>query len=142
MTFAVLDTSAFIPLVLQGPLSAAAHALADQYRFLAPAHMFAEATNTLRRLVRAGDMTQQSAAASLRVLDSLVDERPVAPLTSDALELTRLLDHSAYDCVFAALARTVNVPLITADTRFVSKLRVSLPSLTVIDLHDEASREP
>ncbi len=142
MTSAVLDTTAFIPIVHDGPLSPVARQLAETCSFVAPSNMFAEAVNVLRRFVRSGEMTQPNAEAALRVLNALVEERPIAGLAADAFELTRILDHSAYDCFFAGLARAETLPLITADRTFADKVVARLPDVEVIDLFKETETLP
>ena len=42
---------------------------------------------------------------------------PDESLASAVLELSFQLDHPIYDCLYVALARYLNLPLITADAR-------------------------
>ena len=59
----------------------------------------------------------------------------------EALRLAQLLDHPVYDCVYLALALLREVPVVTADRRFVAAAaRDPDVSLLVLPL-EAASRE-
>lgn len=52
-----------------------------------------------------------------------VDLKPMRPYLEAATGLAVLLDHPAYDCVYLAMAEAENTPFVTADERFLRKVR-------------------
>lgn len=56
-------------------------------------------------------------------IERLVDVlSPLAALAPRALEIARVLDHSAYDCFYLALAEREHALLVTADDVLVRRL--------------------
>jgi predicted nucleic acid-binding protein len=124
----VVDASVGIELFVIEPLSDAAHSLFAHItlpgtRFYTPDLFYVECTNVLWKYVRRGKMPIEDANAAVDRLCRLA-LRPVttASLVSDALEIAQTYDVTAYDAVYAALARQENTLLITADEALVRKL--------------------
>ena len=124
----VVDASVGIKLFVIEPLSDAAHSLFASItlpgtRFYTPDLFYVECTNVLWKYVRRGKMPIEDANAAVDKLCRLA-LRPVATasLVSDALEIAQTYDVTAYDAVYAALARQENTLLITADEALVRKL--------------------
>ena len=92
----------------------AAAVLARSELLLAPDLIIAEVCNATWKAVRAGTMLpeqQDHAASRLAVaFDELV---PMASLAHRAVAISRLLDHSAYDCFYLALAEQRQTSLVT-----------------------------
>jgi predicted nucleic acid-binding protein len=124
----VVDASVGMKLFVIEPLSDAAHFLFAHItlpgtRFYTPDLFYVECTNVLWKYIRRGTMPIEDANAAVDKLCRLA-LRPVATasLVSDALKIARTYDVTAYDAVYAALARRENTLLITADEALVRKL--------------------
>ena len=124
----VVDASVGIKLFVIEPLSDAAHSLFAHIalpgtRFYTPDLFYVECTNVLWKYARRGKMPIEDANAAVDKLCRLA-LRPVATasLVSEALEIAQTYDVTAYDAVYAALARRENTPLITADEPLIRKL--------------------
>jgi predicted nucleic acid-binding protein len=83
----------------------------------APHLLDAEVGHVLRRLERRGDIKPEIALTSLKSLEHLVNERyqAVGELSDAAWQLRAGITY--YDALYAALARAMGAPLLTADTR-------------------------
>jgi predicted nucleic acid-binding protein len=62
-----------------------------------------------------------------------VDETPMMPR---ALELAFELGHPVYDCAYLALAETLDQQLVTADERFLKRVRRHAASWRVVSLNN------
>ena len=117
-----MDASTALKWVLQEEGSEAAAALLDGRELYAPMLLFTEVANALWSATRRGRLTAAEAADAL----DLITRAPLrqaeydAALAPKALRLSFLLDHPVYDCTYLALAMNREVPVITADRRFVS----------------------
>ena len=81
-----------------------------------PELVLAEATNILRRLERAGEVSGLEASASQRSLLQLdVELYPFAPFAARVWALRGNL--TSYDAWYVALAETLDCPLVTLDRR-------------------------
>lgn len=83
----------------------------------APHLIDAEVGNVLRRHEQAGQISAQEADTALRVAGGLINHRypHVGPLARQAWRLRHNL--SFYDALYVALAGSLGIPLLTADTR-------------------------
>ncbi len=125
----VVDASVGIKLFVEEPLSDVADSLFAELannplaRFYVPDLFFVECANILWKYVRRFQYPPQNARqdmADLRALALLTVS--TADLISPALELAIAYDITTYDASYAALARQLSLPLITADERLVRKL--------------------
>lgn len=89
----------------------------------APDLIFPETVNALWKYVDRGELTPDEArrAASLFPAD-VVTLVPSQPLMQRALDLALALRLPVYDCVYLATAWLLEVPLVTADHRFLKVL--------------------
>lgn len=93
---------------------------------LAPDLIVAEVGNALWMHVKGKDISLDEAVASMVDLPRLLGEIVSSTgLSASALRLAMALNHSVYDCFYAALALDRRATFITADRRFAEKLRVS-----------------
>lgn len=114
---AVVDASVAIKWVLPEPGSEQAHAIRPA-RLHAPALLRVECGSALWRRSRQGEFSRADAREMLAIIvQAPVLLAPDESLASAALELSFQLDHPIYDCLYVALARYLNLPLITADAR-------------------------
>ena len=121
----VIDASVALKWFIEEDGSAHAGALLTETDLLiAPDLIVAEVCNAAWKAVRSGTMlpAQQDHAASRlsAVLDELV---PLAPFATRAATMSRVLDHPAYDCFYLALAEQRAAKLITADQRFLGRIK-------------------
>ena len=124
----VIDTSVAIKWFVEEAGSELARFLAySNIGRVAPDLVIAETANVLQRKVRAGELTDEQATAALKNLAYFFDRLvPSADLVNDAFSLSRLLDHSVYDCMYLALALTdEGAQLVTSDMKFMGKANAS-----------------
>ncbi len=113
----VADTSLIAPCVVPGEMTELALAV---YRrdseWVAPLLWRSEMSNVLATQMRLKGMSLGIAKEALRRAASLVDDAP-APPGEDVLTIAHASGASAYDCEFVAVARSLGIPLVTADRR-------------------------
>ena len=113
----VLDASALVELVADGPSKAWAAGETAGQPIAAPGHQLAEVVSALDLLVRAGDLDPAGGRAALGEAAALPQE--VHPIDAE------LLDHAwrlrgrirMLDGLYLALAVRLDVPLVTTDRR-------------------------
>lgn len=122
ITSAVIDANVGIKLFIIEDGSEKVDELFDQLsavpsaRFYIPDLFYIECANILWKYVRRFNYPAESAfmdIADLQALNLLVVS--TADLLHDALELALVKNVTAYDACYAALARQLDLPLITAD---------------------------
>lgn len=128
----VVDTSAVVAALVAQPTN---QALVDRLRndgdLHAPHLLDVELLHALRRLVLAGQLSEDRAAdVRTDFADLTVVRYGHAPLADRAWELRNHL--SAYDATFVALAEALNVPLVTCDAR----LAGAPGNSTVVELYE------
>ena len=118
MSDCVLDASA-LALAVGGKSDAASQVRGrlTAGRRHAPHLIDAEVGNVLRRHERAGRLSSDEAAQGFRAAAVLIDHR--YPHTGPLGQLAWTLRHnlSFYDALYVALAVSLDLPLVTADTR-------------------------
>lgn len=120
----VVDASVAIKWVVPETQSEEADLLlAGDHALEAPDLLATEAANTLWKKIVRGELSARQAREALDVLlHGGLGWHPAAPQLPRALELARLSRHPVYDCVYLALAESVDGTLVTADE---SLLRVA-----------------
>jgi predicted nucleic acid-binding protein len=119
---AVFDASLILKWYLPSdPLFERAVAARQEIDALAPTLVLAELGNALWKYVRAGLLDVDEACAVVASVSGRLDPVPDSELIETAQRLSAELDHPVYDCLYLALARRENVPLITADRRLASR---------------------
>lgn len=124
----VADSNLLLYLVIPGPMTMPAErVLMKDKDWVAPDLILHEVLNALCTHVRAGLMTQPAALDALRVAQQNVRlwDGPIDPAA--ILDLSVASGCSGYDCEFVALAKSLNVPLVTSD----SKLLKAFPGTAV-----------
>lgn len=125
MTGYVVDASVVVKWLVSEEFSEeAAGILTGEATLVAPALVFAEATNALWVLRRRGDIGVDDMTDAVHALQSTPIATPVSmiELAPAAARLAIDLDHPAYDCFYLALAILTQYPLVTADARFHDKV--------------------
>lgn len=104
---------------------------------IAPDIVLMEIANALwknERLKRVSkELVDRALANAPRYFQELWSTRE---LTSEAIDLARLIDHPVYDCIYAIVARRAGSPLVTSDATLLRKLSNASFSGQVVDLAD------
>ena len=112
----VVDTNVMVHLVTGGVQGeAAARLLRDDPEWMAPPILLSELRNVLLGFVRRGQASVEDAAAMLADAAEVLGDRVVTVRGRPVLETALQCELSAYDAEFVVLARTLGVPLATAD---------------------------
>jgi predicted nucleic acid-binding protein len=115
VTRLVADASAVVDLLSGARRAAGVRAqLANVAELDVPEHFHVEAISALRGLLRRGDVAPERADRALDLLLSLrVVRHPVAPLAREVWGMRDAL--TSYDAAYLALARALDVRLLTTD---------------------------
>lgn len=108
-----------------------------RHQLSAPDLLISECANIVWKKVRLGELSDTEASVAIRLLIRVdIELVPARRLAPRAVQLACLLDHSAYDCMYLALAEVAERPFVTADTRLLRKLGAGNwpPRLEAIDL--------
>ncbi len=112
----VVDTSAVLDALIGRPVDAKLVARLGGQELHAPHLIDVEVVHSLRRLVAALDLSEDTAAdARADFADLTIVRYPHQPLSDRMWELRHYL--TAYDAAFVALSEALSVPLITCDHR-------------------------
>jgi predicted nucleic acid-binding protein len=104
---------------------------------IAPELVVAEICNAMWKLVVRRAITEHQANGAIRTLGGAFDDLiGLSELAEDAFALARVLDHSAYDCFYAALALREGAVYVTCDAPFLRALRRSSLALTARTLDE------
>ena len=113
----VVDASALLEFLLQTPLGARVEArlFRDQEELHSPHLLDVEVTQGLRRLVRAGEVSDDRAAEAIAdLVDLNLHRHPHLDLLSRAWKLRENV--TAYDAMYVALSEALDAPIVTCDT--------------------------
>ena len=120
---AVFDASVVVKWFVADPLAEAAVGTRQTFRpAVAPDCLLVEIANALRRYVVAGQLERDIARQDVSVVVEVVELFDHGPLVDEAFAMACRLNHSMTDCLYAVLARRMNLPLVTADAKLVRKL--------------------
>jgi predicted nucleic acid-binding protein len=129
LQIAVVDASVGIKLFILEPGSEHADRLFARLvgdppaRFFVPDLFYIECTNILWKYVREFGYPLESARQDVLDLGSLaIHNVPTADLIGDTFELAHEFNLTACDASYAALARRLDAPLVTADAPLAEKL--------------------
>lgn len=126
MTGCVVDASVVVKWLVAEELSdEAASLLQRESALVAPELVLAEVTNALWAMCRRGDIGAadfDDAVHALRTAPVAVPH-PMRRLAAAAARLALDLDHPVHDCFYLALAVPEQYRVVTADRRFLDKVR-------------------
>lgn len=112
----VVDTNVmFYLLTGVGPGDEAAQLLAEDPEWAAPSILLSELRNVLVGLLRRGQLQASDALDICTDAQAVLGDRVVSVLSEPVLETAVRGNLSAYDAEFVVLARSLGVPLVTAD---------------------------
>jgi len=112
---AICDANIAVRWLVDHPTSGFAIEAREAHDLIAPQLLLAEVANALRGYVRAGLLPLEMAQTHLVRLPRQIELRPEDSLMPLALRLSIEHAHPVYDCVYVAMALTLNCPLVTAD---------------------------
>jgi predicted nucleic acid-binding protein len=120
----VIDASIAIKWVVEEDGTAEALTLRRRSKLIAPELLTAECANILWKKVRRDELSRDEATLAARLLQAAdVELSPTRYLLEAATRSAIELDHPAYDCLYLALAAERDCPFVTADERFLRKLK-------------------
>ena len=120
----VIDASIAVKWVVDEQGTPQALALRERAKLTAPELLVAECANILWKKVQRGELTRQEALLAARLLQAAeVELQPTRSLLEAATRIALDLVHPAYDCLYLALAIDNECPFVTADERFLRKVR-------------------
>lgn len=126
MNALVVDASIAIKWVVEESGTPAALALRQHAKLIAPEPLVAECANILWKKVQRRELRADEALFAARLLQGVdIELRPTRALLEAAARIAIDLDHPAYDCLYLALAIETDCRFVTADERFLHKLRRS-----------------
>lgn len=130
----VIDASVAFKWIVEEPDSDKARDLIGRADLIAPVLVYSEVGNALFKRVNSGELAPslslREQIADLAEVLITMDERHVAPR---AYELAVELKHPIYDCMYLALADALGDKLLTADYKFVTRLK-SHPLSRIVQL--------
>ena len=124
MTSFIIDASIAVKWVIEEIGTPEALTLRRRAKLLAPELLVPECANILWKKVQREELSKEEAILAARLLQAaeieLLSSRSLLEVaTRTAIEI----DHPAYDCLYLAFAIERNCRFVTADERFVRKLR-------------------
>jgi len=134
MSRLVVDASVAVKWFLSEAHSQHARSILDgDHDMLAPDLLIAEFGNVLWKRIRAGDITEEEAAAALNgLLVTPLQLRSSSALIVPALDIANRMQRSVYDALYLALAVTENARLVTADGKLFDALSATPLSQTLL----------
>jgi len=118
----VVDASIAVCWFVREAGSAAANQLVrNNVSMIAPSLLLPEFGNAVWKKWRRGQMDTAQVEIAVREVNRFLPEFvEMAELIGPAVKLARETDHPVYDCVYVALARRRDIPLVTLDEKLVS----------------------
>ncbi len=141
MTRFVIDASVAVKWVVAEEGTDQAVSLLSGRSLSAPDLLVAECANILWKKVRLSELTAQEAMLAARLLQQAeIELHPMRALLERGTELAIALDHPAYDCLYLALALANDWRFVTADIRFLGKVRQASPDVAgaILSLEEAA----
>jgi predicted nucleic acid-binding protein len=123
MAVVIVDASVAVKWVVEEPDSAVARSL-QSHRLVAPDPLHIECANVLWKKVLRGELPPADVQRRLRMLlKAPVELRRRDQLLAAALAPAVELRHPVYDCLYLALAEETAGQLVSADRRFIERVR-------------------
>ena len=115
----VVDASVACKWLIEEPQSSDALELYARANLIAPDLLVCEYANILQKKVQSNQLTEDEARLAARVFASAsIEFFPTKHLILSAVQAAIELNHSAYDCMYLALALDQETFFVTADDRF------------------------
>lgn len=124
----VVDTNVITYLFIEGEnTSKAEDALKSDEEWAAPILWRSEFRNVLAFYIRNQSLELDKAIKIMNEAANLMNDNEYDVISLDVLKLAELSECSAYDCEFVALAKDLDIPLITLD----KKVLKAFPQYTI-----------
>ena len=106
--------------------------LAHRLDLHAPDILLAEFANVIWKKARRSEIPKlQPYIDELSHLSDIIVLHPVHNLITRAVQITEMIDHPVYDCLYLACAEATKSILVTADHKFTNKVLKAFPSVDV-----------
>lgn len=126
MNTLVIDASIAVKWVVEEDGTPEALALRQKAKLIAPELLVAECANILWRKVQRAELLKDEALLAARLLQGAeIELLPMRSLFEPATRISIEINHPAYDCLYLALGTEKKCQFVTADERFLRKLRQS-----------------
>lgn len=117
----VADTNLIVYLFITGDQTSLAQKVLDKDpSWIVPPLWQSEFRNVLAAYIRRG-MTLRQAKGIMESALQTLEDRQVIPSNEEILELINDSNCTAYDCEFIAIAKQVNIKLVTADQQLLKQ---------------------
>ena len=136
----ILDASVFTAWFLDETNTTKAINLQDNYKFHTPEIILFEVSNALWKAKKRKQIKNDEAKILLNALHDIdtITYHSSRRYIKKAYAITEEINHDyIYDCIYLALSIDLNIPLVTADHRFVKKLAKTRYKKNILKL-DEA----
>lgn len=132
----IVDASVAIKWVVdESDRAAAREFVSDEHDLMAPDFLLVEASNILWKKFTRNQIDQAQARRALEELTATFDEfLPARELVDQALSLSIVLGHPAYDCMYVAAAEQHDGMLLTADNGLAKSLQGTPHSQRVMSI--------
>lgn len=115
----IVDASVAVKWLVEEEDSDIARALLGRVDLIAPTLIHAEVANAIWKKRRRGELSDDPELAALPdMLASVLQTMDETPMIGLALAIALELGHPIYDCIYLAVAETLDQELVTADDRF------------------------
>jgi len=117
----VLDSSAALKAVLPQADKPHFQSLLRKEDCISPSLFLSEIASALWKEVRFNNLSPKIANGLQPLIYDMTEIIPDADLVQEALSIALANEHSVYDCLFIALSRQKNIPILTADEKMKRK---------------------
>ena len=108
-----------------------------EWRLIAPDWIIAECAQIFWKRANFGEISAAQSDFAMRDLPRrFADLPPAAALAPRALVIAREINHSAYDCVYLALAEREGAKVVTVDKRFLNAAKQGCRENLVLSLRE------
>lgn len=128
----ILDSSAAVRAVLASDTSDTYfQIISNEKEIASPSLYLSETSNALWKEVRFNGLSINLLPHMMRTLSAMTTISPDEDYIQDALRIAIDSEHPVYDCLFIAMSRLMDAPVLTAD----KKLRRKFPDDQFVDVY-------
>ena len=135
----IIDASVAFKWISNEEGSRAAFDLIGSETLQAPILVLAEICDALwKKAMRDEIDSDVSFSAELETVGRLIDFVDERPFIGRALDIARAIKHPIYDCIYVAVAEALDQSLVSADRKFLTKLRTTQWAAIIRPLGEES----